>query len=350
MFIDSYSYLCEAWRRGNISPTEQIHWLAAIQSIYSNQEYSCSYLLNQYYPGAPIFSRTSFIYPLSFVANIHPLFGPLVLNFVVQILLIYLIYKTVCAQKNIVLIAIIFFFANPSLVYPLFAFSTEKFQITFLLMLVLLIKNKLKFPRSHFRIYFYATLIWFLFLRENILWGIWISLLLVLQSKRHLMKTDAVQALFVALISFISYLVSKKVAYINTPSYITEYSGGRAFTESEAVRRVFSSEIIDLIHHSIVADLNIFILNLSVFDVSTFIFAIIIFYLYLRYGNMGDYLLLISAFMIGIFQCTISAAFFKDQNMVTFFRLLLPSIFIIIVCNPVSDLSLILKLRFEKAK
>lgn len=329
---DSYAYFCEIWRRANISDISQTQTLNTMFELYSNSTYTCHDLLNSYYPGAPIFSRISFILPLQTFAHLHPLIGPLFVHFLFQIILLIFILKLFSVyEKSIFLkLSSIIFFLNPSLVYPIFAFSTEKYQIfTISILYYLFTKNSTESaPRNVILIT--LGLIYLMLLRENFFWSLFF---LILYTSVWRKRSYYLIVLWIGL-TVLLHLFQAGYSFSNTPDYISNYGGNRSYDQTEAVKRVFSNEFMDLLNSSIGADIRAALSNLTVLDIvsAALFFSFLIMFL-INITNFKYIFLVIFLFFIGIFQTVVSVAFFTNTDLVTFFRLFLPSFWCLIILN-----------------
>jgi hypothetical protein len=336
-FVDSYSYFCEIWRRAGTLDSTQKYWLDNVSTIYSNTNYECRTLLGSYYPGAPIFSRLSFFLPFQVSALVHPFIGPMTIHFLAQIVLLLVILKIFIRLKvsRRVKLSSILFFSNPSLVYPIFAFGTEKYQLIILSILFMLIDSVNRDLKTKKIIIFALLIAYLMLLRENLPW----SLFFCLQYLGNYRKTSDKIMVFLFLgFSSILYYLQDKFAAWNTPNFVVDLGGSRISDEEGALARLFSKEFFTLVDRSVGADLRAMFGNFTIFDVVTILFILVLLNgFWLKINSISDSILIVICLLIGVINSAVSAAFFLDLEIVTFFRLFIPSVWIVILVTSKID-------------
>jgi hypothetical protein len=324
--VDSKSYLCEAWRRADIPIREQTVALDQIGKVYGGEGITCDYLIRSQYPGAPIFSRLLFITPIQIASLVHLIWGPIFLHFTFLFVFFISVVKVLKSANLVVQLAIILFFLNPSLVYPVFAFATEKYQLLLLTYLLFLIHLKKSDKKMHTK--FYLAIAALMLLRENLIWGFFFCLYLFFLRRNSRANPSIVLTAFLSMsFSIVQALFSR----FNTPNFVNIYGGDRDFTEFQAAKRVFSLEALSLLDKSLFADIRVFFTNFTVLDVFTILSLLFVLIEYSRRRELEPHLLGLLLLGLGLAMDMFSAAFFKDINVVTFFRLLLPSYWAILV-------------------
>jgi hypothetical protein len=330
-FADSYSYYCEIWRRVGTLDLTQKYWLDYMSVNYSNTGYECRILLESYYPGAPIFSRLSFFLPFQISTLIHPFFGPLLIHFLAQLLLLLLIIKIfkIFEDSSRVKFCSILLFSNPSFVYPVFAFGTEKYQLIVLSVLFVLIDTENKTLETKRIVTIAFLVLYLMLLRENILWSLFFCLQYLGQYRKDSKKFMAI--LFLGFSSTL-YFFQDKFATWNTPDFVTNLGSNRITDEEGALRKLFSKEFFSLVNRSIGADITVMFDNFTIFDVITILLVLVILNgFWLNIKNLNYSVLLFTCIFIGAFNSTLSAAFFHNIDTVTFFRLFIPSVWVAIL-------------------
>lgn len=324
--VDSKSYLCEAWRRAGIPIFDQNAALDKIGRIYGGQGITCDHLIRSQYPGAPIFSRLLFITPIQIASLFHLIWGPMILHITFLVVFFISSLRVLKLANLTVQAAILSFFLNPSLVYPVFAFATEKYQL--LLITYLLVLIHLKKGDKKMQIKFYLAIASLMLLRENLIWGFFFCLYLSFVRRNSRANPNIVLTAFLSMsFSIVQTLFSR----YNTPNYVNKYGGDRDFTEFQAVKRVFSVEAFGLLDKSLFADIRVLFINFTVLDVFTVLSLLFVLIEYSRRREPQLYLLGLFLLGLGLAMDMFSAAFFQDINVVTFFRLLLPSYWAILV-------------------
>jgi hypothetical protein len=324
--VDSKSYLCEAWRRAGIPIQEQNFALDRIGRVYGGEGVTCDYLIRSQYPGAPIFSRLLFISPIQIASLVHPIWGPLFLHFTFLFVFFIFVLKVLKSANLLVRVAIISFFLNPSLVYPVFAFATEKYQLLLITYLLVLIHLKKGEKKMHIK--FYLAIAALMLLRENLIWGFFFCLYLFFLRRNSRANPSIVLTAFLSMsFSIVQTLFSR----FNTPNFVNIYGGDRDFTEFQAAKRVFSLEAFGLLDKSLFADIRVLFTNFTVLDLFTIFSLLFVLIEYSRSREPTLHLLGLFLLGLGLAMDMFSAAFFQDFNVVTFFRLLLPSYWAILV-------------------
>ena len=324
--VDSKSYLCEAWRRAGIPIYNQNAALDQVGRIYGGEGITCDYLIRSQYPGAPIFSRLLFITPIQIASLFHLIWGPIFLHFTFLVVFFVSALRVLKLANLIVQVAILSFFLNPSLVYPVFAFATEKYQLLLVTYSLVLIHLKKSSKKSHTK--FYLAICSLMLLRENLIWGFFFCLYLFFVRRNSRANPSIV---LTALLSLSFSIVQTLFSRFNTPKFVNMYGGDRDFTEFQAARRVFSLEAFGLLDKSLIADIRVLFINFTVLDVFTALSLLFVLIEYSRRREPTLYLLGLFLFGLGLAMDMFSAAFFQDINVVTFFRLLLPSYWAILV-------------------
>jgi len=288
--VDSKSYLCEAWRRA----------------------------------GIPIYDQNA---ALDQVGRIYGLiWGPMFLHFTFLVIFFISALRVLKLANLTVQVAILSFFLNPSLVYPVFAFATEKYQLLLITYLLVLIHLKKGEKKTHTKFYLVIALL--MLLRENLIWGFFFCLYLFFVGRNSRANPNIVLTAFLSLsFSIVQSLFSR----FNTPKFVNMYGGDRDFTEFQAFKRVFSLEAFGLLDKSLFADIRVLFINFTVLDVFTVLSLLFVLIEYSRRREPTLYLLGLFLLGLGLAMDMFSAAFFQDINVVTFFRLLLPSYWAILV-------------------
>jgi len=324
--VDSKSYLCEAWRRAGIPIYDQNAALDQVGRIYGGEGITCDYLIRSQYPGAPIFSRLLFITPIQIASFFHLIWGPMFLHFTFLVIFFISALRVLKLANLTVQVAILSFFLNPSLVYPVFAFATEKYQLLLITYLLVLIHLKKGEKKTHTKFYLVIALL--MLLRENLIWGFFFCLYLFFVGRNSRANPNIVLTAFLSLsFSIVQSLFSR----FNTPKFVNMYGGDRDFTEFQAFKRVFSLEAFGLLDKSLFADIRVLFINFTVLDVFTVLSLLFVLIEYSRRREPTLYLLGLFLLGLGLAMDMFSAAFFQDINVVTFFRLLLPSYWAILV-------------------
>ena len=324
--VDSKSYLCEAWRRAGIPIREQAIALDQIGRVYGGGGLTCDYLMRSQYPGAPIFSRLLFITPIQIASLVHLIWGPIFLHFTFLFVFFISVVKVLKSANLVVQVAILSFFLNPSLVYPVFAFATEKYQLLLITYLLFLIHLKKSDKKMHTK--FYLAIAALMLLRENLIWGFFFCLYLFFLRRNSRANPSIVLTAFLSMsFSIVQSLFSR----FNTPNFVNIYGGDRDFTEFQAAKRVFSLEAFGLLDKSLFADIRVLFANFTVLDVFTILSLLFVLIEYARSREPTVHLLGLFLLGLGLAMDMFSAAFFQDINVVTFFRLLLPSYWAILV-------------------
>ena len=325
--IDSKSYLCEAWRRAGLSIQAQNFALDQIGRVYGGEGMTCDYLINSQYPGAPIFSRLLFITPIQVASLIQPIWGPLFLHFVFLGVFFFSALRIVGFASPQIKFAILLFFSNPSIVYPIFAFSTEKYQLLLITYLLVLISSSGR-SKKRTQAKFYIAISSLMLLRENFVWGLFFCFC-VFFTKRG--GYSALRVIPTASLSLFFSIIQSTFSRLNTPRDLTAYGGDRDFTEFQAAKRLFSHEAADLLNKSFCADLRVLFANFTIFDLLTILSLTFVILEYVKRRDLIFSFLGLFLLSLGLAMDMFSAAFFNGDNVVTFFRLLLPSYWAILI-------------------
>jgi hypothetical protein len=182
--------------------------------------------------------------------------------------------------------------------------------------------------KKNLNVKFYLVISSLMLLRENLLWGLFFCMYLFLTKRRGL---STIKILPAALLVVGCSLFQSMFSKLNTPGYVTQYGGDRDFTEFQAAKRVFSLEALSLLDKSFFADMRVLLAHFTILDVFTILSLSIVILEYIRRQEFA--LPTLGFFLLGLGGAMdmFSAAYFKDVNVVTFFRLLLPSYWAILI-------------------